>query len=387
MSKVETDRRTEEIFLRGLEPYTDMELYKAGIHNKTLREIILHLERIESGLLVHSERSKKMMLPQKTPQTKAPLSSTKWCTHHRNNTHNSKDCYFLNNNKGIKEKENKTMILREENEHEPLELILEGTTQGNNINLLIDSESHRNYVRSDVIKSLDLSVEDCKPLRTTFGDGTHRIISKQALINVTLPNRKNYHINFKILDNAPIEFLLGNEFLTSYNAILNYKDRTIVLDNDIVVLKNARKNIDEILEDRLMDNICSVVQEDEIIKYLKFYQQNNNNFSHINNLKVEFKIIKEPKNMKPKNYSVPFKFLERAKDEVNRLLKENIIEKSESHITSPAFFKEKKKTNELRLVVDYREINKYIGDDIWNIPNIEDSITLMGEIYILVKLI
>lgn len=45
---------------------------------------------------------------------------------------------------------------------------------------------------------------------------------------------------------------------------------------------------------------------------------------------------------------------------------------------SPAFLIEKK-NEDLRLVGDYREVNKYIEDDNWVNQNIEDSLTMMGE--------
>lgn len=127
-----------------------------------------------------------------------------------------------------------------------------------------------------------------------------------------------------MLENAPVDFLLGNEFLISYNAIINYKERTIILDQSILPLNNAKKTIDEILEERLLDNIYILAKE-ETINFLKYYRLNNDKFNHIKNLKVKFKVTETPLNIKGKNYSVPFNFLHRAKDEVIRLLKEGII--------------------------------------------------------------
>lgn len=57
--------------------------------------------------------------------------------------------------------------------------------------------------------------------------------------------------------------------------------------------------------------------------------------------------IRMPKKI---NYTVPFKYIQRAKEEIIRLAYEDIIEKSLSNIVSPAFFIEKR-NGDLRLAV------------------------------------
>ena len=51
-----------------------------------------------------------------------------------------------------------------------------------------------------------------------------------------------------------------------------------------------------------------------------------------------------------------------ANKEITRLVQEGIVEKSNSSIISSAFLLTKKNKSELRLVVDYKEINKHIRD-------------------------
>ncbi|KAF9746894.1 Retrovirus-related Pol polyprotein from transposon opus, partial [Nosema granulosis] len=53
-------------------------------------------------------------------------------------------------------------------------------------------------------------------------------------------------------------------------------------------------------------------------------------------------------------------------------------EPSESPYTSPAFFR-KKKNNDLRLILDYKNINNYIEDDSFVLPKIDDCLQEMGE--------
>ncbi|EQB61932.1 pol polyprotein, partial [Vairimorpha apis BRL 01] len=75
-------------------------------------------------------------------------------------------------------------------------------------------------------------------------------------------------------------------------------------------------------------------------------------------------------------YSVPEKYKERLHEKLNRLEKEEIIERSNSNFSSPAFIVIKK-NQEIRLVVDYRHINDHLIDKIVKIPKIHDSIRLL----------
>lgn len=152
-----------------------------------------------------------------------------------------------------------------------------------------------------------------------------------------------------------IEILLCNEFLQGYNAVLCFKNKSITLNDDILTLVEEEKSIYKASEEKLLENVCGVVIEnEEVINYKKFYLKANENFKHIKNSSVNFIIKVVPKKSNFKSYSVPHKYFERAKQEIKRLSDEEIIEKSNSNIISPAFFIPKKNTTELRLVIDYK---------------------------------
>ncbi|KAG0435774.1 Retrovirus-related Pol polyprotein from transposon [Dictyocoela muelleri] len=82
--------------------------------------------------------------------------------------------------------------------------------------------------------------------------------------------------------------------------------------------------------------------------------------------------------MKLKYYSVPIKYENSAKKEIERLLKNEIIEKNRSPYASPAFLIEKR-NKDLRLDVDYRSINKFIRDEISLIPKIFENLHKIGK--------
>ncbi|KAF9761443.1 Transposon Tf2-8 polyprotein [Nosema granulosis] len=95
---------------------------------------------------------------------------------------------------------------------------------------------------------------------------------------------------------------------------------------------------------------------------LNRYLSMNNTFSYIDAPLAEFTIKDNVKIVQSHGYYIQFKYIKRGKEEIKRLLREDIIEPSNSLFASPAFFREKKNKT-LRLVVDYKEINQYIEDD------------------------
>lgn len=64
-------------------------------------------------------------------------------------------------------------------------------------------------------------------------------------------------------------------------------------------------------------------------------------------------------------------------EELQRLVREDIIERCNSKFSSPAFVIEKK-NKDIRLVIDYRQVNKYVIDEIFYIPDIHENLLLLS---------
>lgn len=95
---------------------------------------------------------------------------------------------------------------------------------------------------------------------------------------------------------------------------------------------------------------------------LKECIKENENYQHVDKTPIQLHIYKKEitnYESKLKYYSVPLKY----KEEVNRLLEQDIIEKHRSKYASLSFLIEKR-NKELRLVVDYGEVNEYLIDEI-----------------------
>lgn len=68
-------------------------------------------------------------------------------------------------------------------------------------------------------------------------------------------------------------------------------------------------------------------------------------------------------------YKVPAHYQERAKNALEKTVEADLIREGDSKYSSPAFMVPKGKSEELRLVIDYRELNKITVDDPFPIPD------------------
>jgi len=93
---------------------------------------------------------------------------------------------------------------------------------------------------------------------------------------------------------------------------------------------------------------------------------------------VNIKVKDEKSVIQSKAYNLPFKFHEPIKNELKRLIDEDIIEERITFNSSPGFIISKK-NGEVRLVIDYRKINENVIDINIGIPKIFENIQMLGQ--------
>lgn len=381
LSKKDSKLKIEEIFLKGLGDFTHLELTRQQLIDKSVEEIFNYLIKLEKEIMAKTSINKNDSNMMQKHMSNHSDSQQKWCSLHKYNlTHDTRKCYVLNEGKkkpdNNNQNSNKNMIIKE-SYNEVTEIIVEGKINNEKIELFIDSGAKRNYIDEIMAVKLNLQTEDCQEFRTIFGNGETLKIDKMVKTDIELGEKK-LDVIFYVLRKTPVKFLLGNSFLSRHDVIIDYGTRHLKINDKQINFKGYEKGNEENLDDRLVKNLCYLVKDEDLINLLNIYKADNLNFSHFSNIKARFVLDKPLKAIKKINYTVPFKYEKQAKIEIKRLMKEGIIEKSFSHIVSPAFFIEKK-NGDLRLVVDYREVNKYLQDDPWVIPNIEDSLTRIGS--------
>ena len=246
-------------------------------------------------------------------------------------------------------------------------MIIKTKIRGRDFEGLLDTGADLNYICQDLAQKLNYVPVETKPKNIVFGGGSKERVSKKMTIELEI-NKQKYLAEFYILKNLPVELILGTEFLSGNSCKIDYSARIITINkNNLVPMLNNKKTMEEIIVERLSEKLSLIMSEDKQplanIKTLKYYINLNNHFSYIKNKPyITLRVDKNIPVIHKNGYSIPIKYVERGKAEIQRLLDEDIIEYSNSLYSSPAFFI-KKKNNDLRLVINYQEINKYIQDD------------------------
>lgn len=83
-----------------------------------------------------------------------------------------------------------------------------------------------------------------------------------------------------------------------------------------------------------------------------------------------------------KNYRIPYTHKEEINKQIDKLLKDELIEPSTSSYNSPLLIVPKKSTNgerKYRMVIDYRQLNRKVATDKFPLPRIEEIFDNLGK--------
>lgn len=149
---------------------------------------------------------------------------------------------------------------------------------------------------------------------------------------------------------------------------------------------NQQNRIDRVLNEINTDNLNSEEKQEIINICTKFndifhLDGDNLTFTTVSKAQINLKSGTTPKYKKP--YRLPHAQKQEIKNQVNKMVQDNIAEPSMSPWNSPILVVPKKKDpvtglQKLRLVIDYRGLNDVIEDDKFPLPNITDIYDLLG---------
>lgn len=205
------------------------------------------------------------------------------------------------------------------------------------------------------------------------------------------------NLNFKVVPDSTIQTdcLLGRNFLAHPRVnltivdgqfIITFKKTDNVPFNEILSLDFDLNNYSELdidlnINDKLSNDVITSVKRIYINNYVKHCAQD------IDDDLPEMHIQLKAHNsfyFRPRRLS----FYEKEKLQIilDDMLKNQIIRPSTSEYSSPIVLV-KKKSGDLRLCVDYRELNKHIVKDRYPLPLIDDNLDLLRGKNILLVLI
>lgn len=167
-------------------------------------------------------------------------------------------------------------------------------------------------------------------------------------------------------------------FLRENEAVINLKNSHLILDGHWIscetkAQKEFRKGPDGwIVKRNHYNNITRKKDKKEFEKLVNKYKSNNSKMGNMRCSPMEIKLKQIPsKNQRP--YPLPIKPKEPVKREISRFPEQGIIRKSTANFASPCF-PIIKKNGQIRLVVDYRELNRCTFTDSYPFPNITEHL-------------
>ncbi|KAG0436847.1 Retrovirus-related Pol polyprotein from transposon 17.6 [Dictyocoela muelleri] len=297
----------------------------------------------------------------------------KFCKYHKSKTHNTNECITLTKTR----KKNYTKredTPRKDAEHSHNygitsqctdEKVLEIPIKINDIQLdaMIDTGADKNYISTDVVSKLQIETEEMEaPLPAECANGDLITITHTAKIRFKCAADKtiDYLGMFHILPRKKNTIILGMSFLKQNLAVIDLKNNILVLDGREYELEGFC-NKESVLEDQILSNtkIFNISEsKKKIDNLIKAAKLNNPEIGKIEVTNHEIQLKNGRAKIKTtKNYSVPVCLQKDLLKHLNDLEKHGIIKKANPSFCAPAFVT-RKKNGKLRLLIDYRELNK-----------------------------
>ncbi|WUR03433.1 prp pol polyprotein-like [Vairimorpha necatrix] len=387
----EVDRLFEEAFHAGLGKFTYGRVLEYGFGSyqasfeflKGLEiKISIRAKEIREFRSINSNDNRPMH------NNHSEFKKDKYCKLHKYSNHTTEECtkydkdFYKRNNDN---KDNRNVYFIKENVHNFEKTQLRGSINETPIDIMIDSGANKSFMSAEIADKLKIKTQETDEISLIFGNGAKGKTNKKARVEIRLAglNKVTYE-DVHILKNLPEKMILGSDFLLNNGWLLDYKNKRIIVNNAILPMIGAEEietdEIDAILYDRiLLIKEPKILNETNIPRRLTEYIKKNEEHDKIKveplSLYIDEKI--RDHRLELKYYTVPVKYEADARKEISRLLTNDIIERGRNYYASPSFFIEKK-NKELRLVVDYRTVNKFIKDEICIIPKIYESLYKLG---------
>ncbi|RWR98419.1 Pol polyprotein-like protein, partial [Dinothrombium tinctorium] len=219
------------------------------------------------------------------------------------------------------------------------------------------------------IKCVLKKTETIKPNSTKKVEifALHDVIEPNQDINYVFDSHD--HLYFKNALKCPSIFFSSNENIRSFFVpVTNYSDYNVTLhknkkigsleqseaiENYFISNETNKSEKSKNSVDTKIKLICEKIPE----KYKNLFTDDETNIGVSNDFEMNIPTTSEtPIKLKP--YRIPYSQRNTVKDILDKLLECDIIERSCSGYAAPIILVNKKQSNEYRMCVDYRELNK-----------------------------
>jgi hypothetical protein len=373
-SRERIDEKIEEIFYQNLSPTTQVELARHGID--CVASAIKIISQTEEILIKTHKRSIQEHEPrwadhsytrcEELPKTANNFKASqkekekKWCNVNKTNTHDTKDCRKLKEEKRSNN-ENKTYGLIEQRPKIGM-IRLEAYICGIKANVILDSGSNYSYIPEGSITKLKLKPKNTTAISLETADGRNVTVNSIADSHISfeeIPNAR-YKLSAYILKTTGKDVILGSDFLSINYVIFDYAKLLVNIDGHEIELPSDKttdyQSPDLQLSDKTkiytVDSSSEKMKLDDIISGFK---KQNPILGTIKETCHEI-TLKDTTPIQCKSYPIPQKHREKTLTEIESLLHKKVIRESNSKFASPAY-PILKRNDEIRLFIDYRKLN------------------------------
>ena len=290
-------------------------------------------------------------------------------------------------------------------------LTLRGKVGRNIFTFLIDSGASRNFVNN----KKGLRTKPISPIRVKLADGDLIVTNKAVVIDYTLSNiSKSFQDEFLVVPLGSFDAILGQQWLKRYNPLINWSEHTIDFGEGMKTTAGSKQQTTlQVLTAKKFFKLLRVEGAPEIscatVKSCESECNESKDRSFDKLVKaIKSKRIRQLISSYPKAFEIPsglpprrsqdhsidlepgatippqkvYKMSPAELAEVRRQLADYVekgwIRPSSSPFGSPVLFV-RKKNGELRMCVDYRELNKITRRNRYPLPRVDEMFDVLFE--------
>ncbi|GET52812.1 retroviral-like aspartic protease 1 [Rhizophagus irregularis DAOM 181602=DAOM 197198] len=285
--------------------------------------------------------------------------------------------------------------------------------KGKLVSIIIDSGASVSLISDKLRKELNIPIIEKSDIRFIMANGT-RVASKGKIeITIEINENTEMKIIMDVIESVEKELILENYVLREKRGIIDYNEKTLILredGKDIEIPIEYENNDENINDDNDSDDSededseneyeetslghnngetlkmhkdwtdeikykdLEKLQEKELKDLVKEYEDiciyGDKKISKTNIVKCNIR-LKDKTPINQKAYRESIENREIIKKEIDKMLKEEIIQESCSPWSSPIVIVNKK-TGDKRFCIDFRKINQMTITDAYPLPRIDD---------------
>jgi predicted aspartyl protease len=259
---------------------------------------------------------------------------------------------------------------------------------------LIDTGTSKSIVSENLVNKYNTELS---PSTMNFDLVNGLLKSKgSSQIKFILPTLKRKALithSFQVISECKDQMIIGRDLLSTLGLVINFRDHTIEWDGNIVAfqtnktfeqseeeIKKVPDETQQVQPKDLLPETNDEIAKESLLKLLTTYQDLYS--GRLGKIKLPEYVLPVSKDYIPihsKPYPIPKAYEQKARKEIQRLIELDVLEEIYSSETaSPAFFIIKP-SGLLRLLNDFRHLNKYLKRSPYFVPLIRDILSTLGE--------